>query len=193
MTKRRKPQSEDKVYVAYVHPNTVTEGFARSLAESSIYPGNGIWGFISVSNPRQEVARNAGIKSFLDNTPGDWFMWIDTDMTWEHDSIERLVATAHKHKADMVAGLGFIYKRMAEQIVPNGYWFDEEDLYYKEFSDYEPGKIYDIDGTGSGFVLIHRRVFEAWDDEFWHSTWRAHPYTGGEMGARPSFLFQSET
>lgn len=190
--KRPNPQpSQDKVFIGYVHPNTVTEGFCRSLAENALWQANGIMGFISASNPRQEVARNAAIKSFLD-TPGDWFMWIDTDMTFEYNSIERLVATAHKHKADIVSGLGFIYKRQDEQIVPNGYWFDEEDLYYKEHADYEPGKVYEIDGTGSGFVLIHRRVLEAWDDEFWHSTWRAHPHTGGQMGHDLAFCFKAK-
>jgi len=119
-------------------------------------------------------------------------MWVDTDMTFEYDSIERLLKTAREHKADMIAGLGFIYKRTAGEIVPNGYlWYDEHHA-FSEINDYEKGKVYDIDGTGSGFALIHRRVFEAFDDEYWHETWREHPYTGNPMGHDLAFCWRAK-
>ena len=180
----------NSVNIGYVHPNIVTEGFARSLANLCLWEPNQIIGLTSASNPRQEVARNEAIKNFLKG-PSEWFMWIDTDMTFYHDAIQKLRSTALEHKADMVGGLGFIYKRGPNEIIPNGYNFDEEKLYFAVIEDYESGKVYEIDGTGSGFILIHRRVFEAWDNEYWHQTWREHPVTGGPMGHDLAFCYQS--
>ena len=192
MTRHNKPQKHrDKVYLGWVHPNTVHEPFARSMMEACLWKPNGIWGLTSASNPRQEVARNAVIKNFLE-TQGDWLMWIDTDMTFKHDAIEKLVKTARKHKADIVSGLGFIYKRAAEEIVPNGYLWDEKENAYAEIINYQKGRVYEIDGTGSGFVLIHRKVFEAFDNEHWHETWRAHPHTGNPMGHDLAFCWRAK-
>ena len=175
------PPSDDKVYLAWVHPGTVHEGFARSMMEACLWQPNTIWGLVSASNPRQEEARNAAIGNFLDSV-GDWLMWVDTDMTFGYDAIERLVQTAHKHEADMVAGLGFIFKRASGEVIPNGYLWDDGDLEFHEMGDYTKGDVHAIDGTGSGFVLIHRRVFEAFDDKHWHKTWTNHPETGSTMG-----------
>jgi len=143
----------------------------------------------SASNPRQTVARNAAIESFL-RGPAEWLMWIDTDMTFHHDAIEKLLATANEWDADAVSGLGFIYKRMQEEIVPNGYAYDEEGKRFTEIEDYNPGEVYEIDGTGSGFVLINRRVFNDFPDKFWHRNWIEHPATGGEMGHDLAFFYE---
>ena len=179
----------DTVNISYVHPNIVMEGFARSLAQICLWPGNKILGLTSVSNPRHEVARNEAIRNFLES-PSEWNMWIDTDMTFEHDSIEQLRATALKHDADMVAGLAFIYKRGHNVIQPNAYsWNGAEG--FKEMEDYESGNVYEIDGTGSAFMLTHRRVYEAWDNEYWHQTWREHPETGEPMGHDLAFCYRA--
>ena len=176
------------VTIAYVHPNTVTEGFCRSLAGASLWKPNNILGFSSASNPRQTVARNAAIESFLLG-PCEWLMWIDTDMTFYHDAIEKLVATAEKHEADAVSGLGFIYKRHLNEIIPNGYMWGEEENAFVEILDYASDNVYEIDGTGSGFVLINRRVFNAWPDKHWHRNWVKHPQTGQEMGHDLAFFY----
>jgi len=179
------------VNIGYVHPNIVTEGFARSLANLCLWQPNRIIGLTSASNPRQEVARNEVIKNFL-RSPAEWFMWIDTDMTFHHDSIEKLRATADKNDADMVGGLAFVYKRGINTITPNAYMWDTDESHFTEMSDYESGRVYAIDGTGAAFILVNRRVFEAWDSEFWYQTWREHPKTGDPMGHDLAFCLQSK-
>jgi len=161
------------------------------MMEICLWKPNNIWGLTSASNPRQEVARNAAIQNFL-ASEGDWMMWIDTDMTFEYDSIERLLKTAQKTKADIVTGLGFIFKRSEQMIVPNGYIWNDDDEAFVEMGNYEKDRVYEIDGTGSGFVLIHRRVFEAFDDVFWHQTWVKHPRTGRPMGHDLAFCWRAK-
>lgn len=180
---------QDSIVVGYVHPNIVTEGFTRSLAENCLDRDNPIVGIISASNPRQTVARNAVIDLFL-KRDANWLMWIDTDMTFRHNAIGQLLATAKKHKADAVTGLGFIFKRNANVLVPNGYMFDPETNYFKEIEDYTKNKVHQIDGTGAGFVLIHRRVFETIGKD-WHQNHIEHPVTGNPMGHDLAFFYEA--
>ncbi len=178
------------VSVGYVHTNIVMEGFTRSLAQLCLWKPNQIMGIISTASARQEISRNVSIEHFL-KTPTEWLMWIDTDVTLKYDAIERLLATAEKHEADMVQALGFMYKRHDGIIIPNGYYWNEEINHFTEIDDYDSGEVYEIDGAGSGCILINRKVFEAWDTKFWHETWVNHPKTGGEMGHDLAFAYQA--
>ena len=178
--------AKGSVIIGYVHPNIVTEGFTRSLANLCLWTDNGIAGIIAASNPRQHVARNAVITQFLEG-PGEWLMWIDTDMTFYHDSVQRLVATAKKHKADMVAGLAFIFKRHQSVIQPNCFLWDAEINEFLDVTDYEPGAVLDIKGTGSAFVLIHRNVLSTTGPN-WHQNWMNHPANDGPMGHDLAFF-----
>ena len=111
-------------------------------------------------------------------------------MSFDHDAVERLRATALKHDADMVAGLAFIYNRGAHTIFPNMFEYTGPEEGFKPVDDYESGRVYEIDGTGSAFMLIHRRVYEDWDNEYWHQTWREHPETGQPMGHDLAFCYE---
>ena len=182
----------DSVMIGYVHMHTVFEGFARSLAETCLNKDNNIYGIIASQNPRQEAARNATIQKFMEgfndgrnHYGAEWFMWLDTDQTFEHDAIARLRDTAHNYDADAVGGLTFVYQRGAQEVHPNGWYWDGEHFVWIE--DYEPGKVYEINGTGSAFVLINRKVFEAWDGD-WHVTHVNHPATGEYMGHDLAFF-----
>lgn len=178
----------DSVAIGYVHPNIVTEGFARSLANACRWPANKILGLISASNPRQYLARNAVIEEFLEG-PCEYLMWIDTDTAFEHNAIERLRQIVNIKQADMAAGLCFIYERGNNVVKPNfAYWKDD----HFEFGDnYQAGEILTPDACGSAFVLIHRKVFEA-TGPVWHQNWVHHPATNGQpMGHDMSFFYDA--
>lgn len=179
----------DSIAIAYVHPNTVTERFGYSLAQACLNRGNPIAALISTSNPRQALARNTAIERFLEG-PCEWLMWIDTDMVFDYDAPVRLLRTAKREKADAVTGLGFIFKRQDNIVVPNGYMWDEEENAFAEIKDYKSGVTYEVDGTGAGFVLINRSVFERWGDSHWHHTWAKHPVTGSDMGHDLAFFYR---
>jgi hypothetical protein len=196
-TEEHEPPEEeetDRVYLAWVHTGTVHEPFARSIAEACLWKPNNIIGITTAGGPRQEAQRNTAIKAFLEiegDLRGDWLMWIDTDMTFEHDAIERLLATAHATGADAVGALGFIWNPVNAEITTNAYIWDAEEKVYKHIRDYERNTIALIDATGSGSVLIHRRVFELWDNERWHETWPVHPDSGTLMGHDLAFFHKA--
>jgi len=177
------------VTIGYVHPNIVTEGFARSLAQACLWQDNKIVGIISASSPRQHVARNSVITKFLEG-PAEWLMWIDTDMTFEPSSIDRLRRTAHKKKADMVAGLAFIYKRHESVIQPNAFMWDAEGTDFVSVNDYTSGSILKVDAAGSAFVLINRKVLEN-TGPHWHENWMYHPSNNGPMGHDLAFFYNA--
>jgi len=182
--------TKQTVVVCYPHMSTVTEGFARKLAELCIYEPNNIAGIITASHPRQEHSRNIIIDKFLKGGR-EWLLWIDTDMTVPRDAAQRLVETALKHKADMVGALAFQLKRHEGIVVPNGYVFNNEIRHWQEIIDYRTDMVQEIDGVGGGFVLINRRVFEAWDNKFWHESWKEHPATGSAMGHDLAFAYRA--
>lgn len=180
---------KDTVAIGYVHPNIVTEGFCRSLAQLCLNPANKIVGIISASNPRQHVARNAVIEEFLVG-PAEWLMWIDTDMTFELDAVDELRKAARSNKAKAVTGLAFIFKRQLGVVIPNGYMWDADEKAFREIVEYEKGRVHEVDGTGTGFVLVHRDVFEAFPDRHWHRNWMEHPASGSEMGHDLAFFYE---
>ena len=194
ITKAQEGQETNRVYRAWVHTGTVHEPFARSIAEACLWKPNNITGITTAGGPRQEAQRNTAIKAFLEtegDLRGDWLMWIDTDMTIEHDTIERLLKTAHETGADAVGTLGFVWNPAENVIVPNAYMWSAEEKAYKWIVNYERNAVIQIDATGSGSVLIHRRVFEAWDNERWHETWPAHPDSGALMGHDLAFFHRA--
>lgn len=184
------------VAIGYVHPHTVFEGFARSLAETCLIRDNNIIGLIGASSPRQEHARNTVIEKFLygveysdKHVGAEWLMWIDTDMTFERDSISRLLHTAKTHKADMVGGLAFVFKRTSQELTTNAWTFDKDINEWVDIETYTPGQKYEIDGTGAAFLLIHRRVLEAGSDP-WHNSGQ-HAKTGKYMGHDLAFCYDN--
>lgn len=183
----------DSVVIGYPHLNSVTEGFARSLAEACLTQENRIVNILATSSARQEYSRNITIEKFLegsDGLAGEWLMWIDTDMVFDRDAIARLVATAKKTGADMATALGFVYKREENKIIPNAWTFDKEEQKFVEVETYEPGRIYEIDGTGTGFLLVNRKVFGSYKDSYWHQS-RVHPSTGRYMGHDLAFCYDT--
>jgi len=177
------------VAVAYVHLNRVTAGFGTSLARACLWRKNRIGGIVSASSPRQYLARNSAIDAFLQG-PAEWLMWIDTDMTFEHDAIEKLLKTARKTGADMVAGLCFILERQNNVVKFNAFNWSGEDKEFQALEDYKDGEVLDVDGTGSAFVLINRKVLETTGPN-WHKDWTDHPAGDGPMGHDLAFFYEA--
>jgi len=121
---------------------------------------------------RMVQSRNLVVKAFLDDTDAEWLLWIDTDMGWRPDALERLLAAADPVKAPMVGGLCF-------GLWPTGYdgmgglRFDVRPTLfriatrvkdgapvYSPMPSYPDDTVVEVHATGSAFVLIHRTVFE---------------------------------
>jgi hypothetical protein len=137
-----------------------------------------------ISEGRNEVA-----KAFLDTTDGDWLWFIDTDMGFAPDTVQRLVRSADKYKRPVMGGLCFAQRRTATPlpgnlhapqfaIIPTCYAYTETDdeAGFIPIREYGRDTVIQVAATGAACLLIHRRALEkvrsaygdAWFDPITH-------------------------
>lgn len=111
-------------------------------------------------------ARNVVVRDFLDDFDSPWLMWIDTDMGFAPDTVDRLIAAADPIERPVVGGLCFAQR----EIDPDGMggyqpstWpvlLDWDGTGFLARMDYIPDTVTKVDGAGSACILVHRSVFE---------------------------------
>lgn len=190
------PEPDDAgnaVTVAYVNSNTVTYAWHHSmiqmlgwdLANHGRLLRGGYVGIRYGSDGLAE-ARNLAVKEFLDDRAGDWLFWVDTDMGFAPDTVDRLLDAAHPVDRPVVGALCFSQR----ETTPDGMggWrctatptiFDwarvniydnqvvggeqqrvkvDEQQGFAVRWDYPANTVIRCAGTGSACILIHRSVF----------------------------------
>ena len=144
--------------------------------------------------------RNAVVKEFLDSTDGEWLFFIDTDMGFAPDTVDRLLASADEHRRPVVGGLCFALRRVqagpfhSERfgIIPTIYRYvetDDAEVGFVPVPTYPRDELVPVAGTGAACILIHRRALrkvrdrhgDAWFDTIQHPTGlRGKPRTFSE-------------
>ena len=94
-------------------------------------------------------ARNDLVEKFK----GDWLLFIDSDMTFEPDALNKLIA----HDLDIVGGLCF---RRVPPYNPTIYQKINGSLKWQWQHEYPKDSLFEVDATGCAFMLIKKRVFE---------------------------------
>jgi hypothetical protein len=125
-------------------------------------------------------ARNKAVKLFLKEDLADWLFWVDTDMGFAADTVDRLLAAADPVERPVVGGLAFTQKEEESDLM--GGWrcraaptvfdwtvLDDGQMGFSVRWNYPPGQLTRCAGTGSACVLIHRSVFERVQEKF--GTW----------------------
>ena len=145
-------------------------------------------------------ARDLAVEAFLAD-PADWFFWVDTDMGFEPDSLERLLEAADPAERPIMGGLCFAQK----EIELDGYggyttavrptifdWLEHEGREtFMGRAWYPPHTVVRCAGTGAAFLLIHRTVLERMATE--HQTWfgRLKGTDGKLLGEDTSFCVRA--
>jgi len=138
-------------------------------------------------------ARNTAAAAFL-SSDADWLLWIDSDIGFEQDALERLMSVADPETAPIVGALAFIegdYSHdfrggLRSSLAPTLYdwtWVEPENgmpgayklLTRSEWPQDQPTR---VSATGCGMLLTHRSVYEK------ISHWLA------EQGAPPHIWFE---
>ncbi len=202
--------ADGRVLLAYVHEHEVSHSFLRSmvgLIRHDAMNGGHLAGDITVRCGFQGVpaARNEGVRRFLGvetEEPIDWLLWLDTDMGFAPDTLDRLLAAADPVERPMVGALCWAQKMPDEDglggysttAVPTLYdWHsDEERKGFIGRTEYPKDELLRIAGTGSACILIHRRVFECialTQREPWYQP-VVNPTTGQPIGEDLSFCLR---
>lgn len=152
-----------------------------------IRPGGGemrkIVGAMGVAAGRNDIAR-----SFLDDHDAEWLWFVDTDMGFGPDTVDRLIKAADPELRPVMGALCFAMKRQrtgdfyAERmrIQPTVYEYLEldDEVGFRPIGDYKRDQVVQVAGTGAACLLIHRGALErvrarygdAWFDQITHPT-----------------------
>lgn len=161
------------VLVAYAHTNDVAHSWAQSVNRLIIHDQGRHIGPISnvrCSSGNLVAARNAMMQELLEGDC-EWLFMVDTDMGFQANALDMLMASADPIQRPIVGGLCFAQKDLSAD-GRSGYRFtpmptifdwvkmpdDVERFAYR--SHYPVNGLVQCDGTGAAFVLIHRSVGE---------------------------------
>lgn len=157
------------VVIAYCHPvGEVNSRFHTSVIDLIVRdamlggPITQAGGHLPMSSGANIVtARNKVVKTFLEDTTAEWLWWLDADMTFPPDTLDRLLASADRKQRPIVGGLCFaLLKGQHQEIVPTLYGFSQAQQLVR-YNGFPEDQLVQVVGTGSACLLIHRSVFEA--------------------------------
>ncbi len=166
----------DSVALGYVHDTEVSYSFYHSLTQLLMFDatehGRVIrGGYLACRYGTGGIvgARNKVARQFVE-TDADWLFWLDTDMGFAPDTIEKLLEVADPVARPIVGGLCFAQKETHEDGL-SGYrcaprvtimdWTDVNGVYqFAGRAHYPVNSLVQCTGTGSACLLIHRSVFE---------------------------------
>jgi len=170
-------ERKDSVAVAYVCDNTVIYSWVRSMFElleydtatsGRVHAGGHI--AMRCGTDGLVAARNEAVRNFLKYERADWLFWVDTDMGFAPDTVDRLLEAADPVERPIVGGLCFSQREdEADQLggfrctaTPTVFdWAQVEGQYgWQVRWNYAPNALTQVGGTGAACILIHRSVFE---------------------------------
>jgi hypothetical protein len=178
MTERTSAVRPGTVTVAYVHGDNgdrVSHSWQASLSQliDRDAPTGRLASWISqrCGTDGLATARNMAATDFLDEHDGEWLLWLDTDMGFEPDILDRLLASADPVDRPVVGALCFTWF----EAVPDGLfgyrcyprptildWHREDgQTGFKARADYPVNALVRCSATGMAAVLIHRSALEA--------------------------------
>jgi hypothetical protein len=188
MKKTAATKAGGTVAIAYCHPaEGVSPGFHHSLLRLMLFEQSVGRSVVDVM-PRQSGAnvsmpRNELATAFLSHkAKPDWLWFVDADMTFTADTLQRLLAVADREKRPIVGGLCFgIAPRKDEsgspivdelgvvdyEVYPTLYLVENADsgLVVHNLLDYPEDHVIHVHATGTACLLIHRSVLERFPEQ----------------------------
>lgn len=168
-------RADGVVSVAFVHGHEVAYSWHQSvlgLVAHDIANGQhvvrGGWLAVKYGTGGIAQARNDAVRRFMAES-SDWLLWVDTDMGFAADSVDRLLEHADAESAPVIGGLCFMMREvgidglggMLVQPKPTIFqWFKDGDREgFAAVDSFPKDQLLRVAGTGSAFILIHRSAF----------------------------------
>lgn len=191
MAKRPKinlPPRKPTTAVAYLHGTEVASSFAYSLVRLMMYESarTGVPPFLVAQRcPSGQLVdkRNAVVAHILD-CGAEWALFVDADMGFSADSLERLIGAADPTERPFVGGLCFgqwadndhfddatqaVHTRMFPTIYAWNERTDDDgtpcEVGFAPAEAYPPDELVECSATGAAFFVAHRSALEAMRDK----------------------------
>lgn len=198
------------VAVAYVHTDTVHYSWHHCMTQLLAYDAateGRIWtgGYVAIRGGTDGLAdaRNTAVKEFLTDSSAAWLWWVDTDMGFAPDTVDRLIEAADPVERPVVGALAFANREVENDgmggrrsviapVVLDWKTIDGESGFDTRW-DYPRDTVTRVHGVGSACVLIHRSVFERVAAQFgpnWYSRAR-NPSTNALISEDLSFCVRA--
>jgi hypothetical protein len=162
-----KDRTNEKVVVAYCHPGNINAAFHESLLDLLVYDMafhrrivNGGGRLAHQASANLSGPRNDVVRKFLDGSEADWLWFVDTDMVFLPDTVERLLEFADPVTAPIVGGLCFSIDKGRIYPTLYGLMGEQDNPQVVRFHEWAPDAMFQVAATGTGCILIHRTVFE---------------------------------
>lgn len=179
----------EKVCIATPHLDTAGWNYVESVIRMAAYDkqngnhllhnsglmNNGAFAPVWGRSMELSHARNTAAAAFL-SSDADWLFWIDSDIGFEQDALEKLLSVADPETAPIVGGLCFIegdYSHdfrggLRSSLAPTLYdwaWVEPKSGMpgaYKMITRHEwpDNQVTRVGATGTGLLLTHRSVYE---------------------------------
>lgn len=155
----------DRAVIGYVHGGTVRAEFAASLLAVCMEGTTPVASVVAVgSGPNISGARNMVVRQFLEEQTAPWLLMLDTDMWFERDLLDGLIAAADPGDRPVTGALCYSQNTddPAAQPYPTMYELAERDgdLCFVRYSKWPEGECVRVSATGAACLLMHRDALE---------------------------------
>lgn len=127
--------------------------------------------------------RNSVVRQFLDQDTADWLLFVDADMVFHPDTLERLIAAADPVERPVVGGLCFAVKEAEPSEFGVRRFRCEPTLYgapdLAVMSDYPRDELVRVGATGAACILSHRSALETLRGEYGDGWFDKVPHVDG--------------
>jgi GT2 family glycosyltransferase len=167
------------VTVGFLHPGHWQSCFATSLIDLMFWDAgheqrmfSHRHGHMGKETGASHIAagRNRIAAAVLDESEAEWLWFVDADMGFAPDTVDRLVTSADPSTRPVMGGLAFAQKSDGAgdhharryRCTPTLYqmWETESEVGFVPMTDYPRGQVVEVAATGAACLLIHRGALE---------------------------------
>lgn len=157
-------RTRDRVSIGWLDPGVVDGMFALSVANVYAQRLDRIDALIRVeAGGLLSRGRNELVDRFMTTTDSQWLLMVDSDEQLSLEAFDKLVGSVHDKDRPIVAGLyfGAWPGEFYPTAMPLIFRRQEGTTRFLPLVDYPTDELVEIDSAGTGCLLIHRSVFEA--------------------------------
>ena len=169
--------STSGVFAAYLHPNHISASFHKSITDLRVHDMTTSqhivgWGAVRSSGYGIPEARNTVADHVMKEKRFEWLFFVDADMGFKPDVLDRLLEHADPETRPVVGGLCFAYQEQGfdgyngSRAEPRPTIYDWVVDDFKGRVHYPVNQLIQSAATGTALLLIHRSVIEKIHGEY---------------------------